>query len=118
MPGFGLLSGLTIGLVILRIKELGADNKRLLLVGLGDALMVGSACLWSLQTVRLGRHAKKGYEQLSLARTQTGVFALLSMGWLAEIWATAQPGHSPTGNDFETQGEGGGVLLGRSWSDM
>ena len=68
----------------------------LVCAGPGDALMVLSAFLWSVQTVRLGRHAKR-HEQFGLARNQTAMFALLSLGWLALVWVTADPGEPPTG---------------------
>lgn len=59
--------------------------------------MVLSACLWALQTVRVGHHAKR-HNQLKLARNQTVTFALLSGIWLAGLTLLEGPGHSATGS--------------------
>lgn len=58
--------------------------------------MVMSAVLWSLQTVRLGRHARS-CEPLTLAQHQTATFALLSALWLASSYVAVE-GPSPVGS--------------------
>ena len=59
--------------------------------------MVLSACLWSLQTVRVSHHAKQ-HPQLVLARNQTVTLALLSGIWLAGLTLLQGPSHPPTGS--------------------
>ena len=61
--------------------------------------MVVSACLWAVQTVRVGHHAKQ-HDQLQLARSQTSTFALLSALWLAGLTLWEGPHHKTTGSLF------------------
>lgn len=71
----------------------------MLIAGIGDAVMVISACLWAVQTVRVGYHAKQ-HDQLELARSQTVTFALLSAVWLAGLTLWEGPHHDTTGSLF------------------
>jgi drug/metabolite transporter (DMT)-like permease len=48
----------------------------------GDGLLIGAALLWSIQTVRLGRHAAK-FEPLAMAAASMTAMAVLSDVWLA-----------------------------------
>ncbi len=61
--------------------------------------MVLSACLWSVQTVRVGHFAKQ-HDQLELAKNQTICFALLSGLWLAGLTLWEGPHHDPMGSLF------------------
>lgn len=69
--------------------------------------MVLSACLWAVQTVRVGHHAKQ-HPQLQLARDQTITLALLSSLWLAGLTLLEGPGHQATGSLLS---DGTGLLV-------
>lgn len=60
--------------------------------------MIASALLWSVQTVRLGHHAKGGYEATDLARDQLIALAVLSSLWLGCSTAFSQTTQSPGGS--------------------
>lgn len=60
--------------------------------------MILSAFLWSVQTVRLGRHAQQ-FEPLTLAQNQTISLALCSGAWLLAAYMTrTEPHQLPLGS--------------------
>lgn len=91
----GCLAAFTGGILITADSSSSqTEASQLLDISVGDACIILAAVLWSVQTVRMGKHAPK-FRAIPLAKFQLATMALFSTAWLAtDAFTTTSQGSS------------------------